>query len=101
IARGEITQEEIDARVKKVLAAKAWMGLEQWRPIETQGLVEDLNNSQARHLNRKLIEASITLLRNQRDILPIKDLSPEKIAFVAIGAESETPFQKYLSRYVE
>lgn len=101
IQKGEITQEEIDQRVKKVLAAKAWMGLDQWKPIETQGLVEDLNNSQAQHLNRRLVEASITLLRNQDNILPIKDVSPGKIAFLAIGAESETDFQRVLSRYVE
>ena len=101
IQNGEITQEEIDRRVKKVLAAKAWMGLDQWKSIDTEGLVEDLNASEAQHLNRRLVEASMTLLRNQENILPIQDLSPGKIAFVAIGAESETPFQKYLSRYVE
>src|SRR5690606_25388368 len=50
---------------------------------------------------RRLVEASITLLRNQENILPIQDLSPGKIAFLAIGAESETDFQKSLSRYVE
>src|SRR5690606_40351707 len=97
IQNGEITQEEINRRVKKVLAAKAWMGLDQIKPIDTQGLVEDLNNSQAQYLNRRLVEASIALLRNQEDILPIKDLSPGKIAFLAIGAESETDFQKALS----
>src|SRR5690606_32834039 len=57
--------------------------------------------SKAQYLNRKLVEASITLLRNQEDILPIKDLSPGKIAFLAIGAEFETDFQRALSRYVE
>src|SRR5690606_15540530 len=101
IKNGEITQEEIDQRVKKVLAAKAWMGLDQWKPIETEGLVEDLNHSKAQYLNRKLVEASITLLRNQEDIVPIKDVSRGNIAFLALGAESETDFQKALSRYVE
>lgn len=101
IQKGEITQEEIDQRVRKVLAAKAWMGLDQWKPIETEGLVEDLNNSKAQYLNRKLVEASMTLLSNQGDILPLKDLSPGKVAFLAIGSESETDFQRALSRYVE
>jgi len=101
IQNGEITQEEIDRRVKKVLAAKAWMGLDQIKPINIKGLVEDLNNSQAQYLNRRLVEASMTLLRNQENILPIQDLPPGKIAFLAIGTESETDFQKALSRYVE
>src|SRR5690606_31961191 len=98
---GEITQEEIDFRALKVLAAKAWMGLDQWKPIETEGLVEDLNNGKAQHLHRKLVEASITLLRNQAEILTIKDVSRGNIAFLALGSDSETEFQKALSRYVE
>ena len=101
IQNGEITQEEIDSRAKKVLAAKAWMGLDQWKPIETEGLVEDLNNSKAQYLNRKLVEASITLLRNQEDVLPIRDVSRGNIAFLALGSDLETEFQKALSRYVE
>lgn len=101
IQNGEITQEEIDFRALKVLAAKAWMGLDQWKPIETEGLVEDLNNGKAQHLHRKLVEASITLLRNQAEILPIKDVSRGNIAFLALGSDSETEFQKALSRYVE
>lgn len=101
IQQGEITQEEIDQRVKKVLAAKAWMGLDHWEPVETQGLVEDLNSSTAQYLNRRLVEASLTLLRNKEGVLPVKDLSEGKIAFLAIGSDKETDFQRALSRYVE
>lgn len=101
IQNGEISQEEVDQRVKKVLAAKAWMELDQWQPIETENLWKDLNNSQAHHLNRKLTQASLTLLRNEEQILPLKDLAGQKIAFLAIGTDKETAFQRDLSRYVE
>ena len=101
VEKGEISQEEIDQRVKKVLKAKAWMGLDQWKPIETDHLIEDLNNPHVRHLNRKLVESSVTLLRNKDHTIPIRHLANEKIAFLALGAEQETSFQRALSRYVE
>lgn len=100
IDRGEITIEEIEDRVRKVLKAKQWMGLDQWTPVSTRNLVEDLNNGPAKYLHRRLVESSVTLLRNADEIIPIRNLKEEKLAYLALGAEEKTPFQKALSRYV-
>ncbi len=99
LERGEITQEEIDSRVKKVLAAKYWLGMDKMQPIETENLISDLNNPKAEFLNRQLTEASLTLLRNRNNILPIKDLGNQKIAALALGTSEHTAFQKGLARY--
>ncbi len=96
---GEITIEEIDIRVKKVLKAKAWLGLDNWQPIETQSLIQDLNNSEAKNLTRKLVANSLTLLRNTNDLLPIKNLGEIKIASLAMGVGEKTSFQRGLERY--
>ncbi|GGF18985.1 glycoside hydrolase family 3 N-terminal domain-containing protein [Echinicola rosea] len=101
IANGEITQEEVDKRVMKVLRAKDWQGLSDWQPVVMEGIYEDLNSSKAKYLNRQLVEASITLLRNEEEILPIKKLADEKLAYVSLGTDEETAFQQGLSRYVE
>ena len=99
IANDEITQEEIDRRVKKVLAAKYWLEMDSLAPIETENLIADLNSPQANYLNRKLTEASLTLLRNKEDILPIQNLQNHRIAALAIGTTEYTDFQKSLQRY--
>ncbi|MFD2513570.1 glycoside hydrolase family 3 N-terminal domain-containing protein [Pontibacter locisalis] len=99
IQNKEITQEEIDARVRKVLAAKLWMGLDKWEPIETKNLIADLNNPHAEYLNRQLMEGSVTLLRNKKNILPIQTLDTMRIAALAIGTDKETDFQRGLARY--
>lgn len=101
IERNEISEEEIEQRVRKVLRAKAWMGLEEWEPVRTDRLVEDLNDGKARYMNQKLVEASVTLLRNKEEILPVRRLGEEKIAFLAIGATEETEFQRSLGRYLQ
>jgi beta-N-acetylhexosaminidase len=99
--REEITQEEIDHRVLKVLKAKAWMGLADWQPIETKNLIADLNQPRAEYLNRRLVEASLTLLRNEQDLLPIKGLENVKMATISLGTDQETAFQRGLARYGE
>ncbi|HSI77370.1 MAG TPA: glycoside hydrolase family 3 N-terminal domain-containing protein [Lunatimonas sp.] len=96
---GEITIEEIDIRVKKVLKAKAWLGLDNWQPIETQSLIQDLNNTEAQSLSRKLVAKSLTLLRNTNDLLPIENLGENKIASLAMGVGEKTSFQRGLDRY--
>ncbi|WP_207433883.1 glycoside hydrolase family 3 N-terminal domain-containing protein [Sabulibacter ruber] len=101
IANKEITQAEIDTRVRKVLAAKQWMGLDNWKPIETENLIADLNNPTADYINRQLTEASLTLLRNKNQILPIKTLDTLKIAALAIGTNTETDFQRNLAKYTQ
>ncbi|MHC2992208.1 beta-lactamase [Pontibacter sp. HJ8] len=101
IANKEITQAEIDQRVRKVLAAKQWVGLDKFEPIETKNLIKDLNNPHAQYLNRQLTEASLTLLRNKDNILPIQELDTLKVAALAIGTKKETAFQRDLARYTQ
>lgn len=101
IANGEITQEEVDARARKVLAAKQWLGLDNWKPIETKNLIADLNNPHAQYLNQQLVEASVTLLRNKQNILPLQRLDSLKVAALAIGTDTETDFQRGLARYTQ
>ena len=99
ITRGEISQEEIDRRVLKVLKAKAWLGLDQWAPVETDHLIADLNNSSANFLAERLTKASLTLLRNEENVLPVKGLENTKIASLSLGANQRTEFQHQLERY--
>ncbi|KEO75508.1 glycoside hydrolase family 3 N-terminal domain-containing protein [Anditalea andensis] len=101
ISNREITQEEIDRRVKKVLLAKQWLGMDKMQPIETENLISDLNSSHSAYLNRQLTEASLTLLRNKDEVIPIKNLERHRIAALAIGTIEMTDFQKGLMRYGE
>ena len=96
---GLISQEEIDEKVRKILAVKQWVGLNEYRPSPPENILNDINTPRADLLNRKLTEASLTVLRNENEILPVRLLEQLKIASVSIGAEKETPFQEALSLY--
>ncbi|WP_435357482.1 glycoside hydrolase family 3 N-terminal domain-containing protein [Emticicia sp. SJ17W-69] len=98
IANKEISIEEIDFRVRKILMAKSWVGLDKYRPTEINNLIADLNTTKSDLLNRQLAEASITLVKNDDKILPIKDLT-KRMASVSIDAIQPTAFQKMTDNY--
>lgn len=93
----EISKEEFETRVKKVLAAKYWAGLNNYQPVTTANLSQDLNNSNAKALIQQLSDAAITLLKD--DSL-ISKLDPMKAtAIISIGPDQLTPFQQELGHY--
>jgi beta-N-acetylhexosaminidase len=99
--KGIISQQEIDARCRKILAIKYWAGLNKKKFVDEKDIVNDLNTPRAKLLNRDLLQAAITVLKNEGDILPIKNLEERRIASVSIGRDHTTPFQRTLELYTE
>ncbi len=93
LANKELSQKDIDERVKRILAAKAWTGLNELKPIEIKNLIEDLNPKTSDVLNQKLADNFVTIVQDKSQILPLKNLNT-KIATVALGAASKTVFQE-------
>ncbi len=101
LAKGELSWDQINNSCKKILAAKYWAGLNHYQPVDTTYLRDDLNNPEAEVLDRKLIKAALTILRNQNNVIPINLLNYRHIAALSIGNSVETPFQKMLSNYTQ
>lgn len=101
VDKGIISQKEIDTRARKVLAAKQWVKLNQYQPLPLTDLLEDINSPEALLLERKLTEASLTVLKNEGDILPLKRLDSLKIMSISIGTDAITKFQKTLGLYTK
>lgn len=99
IRQGLISQAEIDRRCRKVLAAKYWVGLSRLQPIPTSRLAETLNTPEARLLNRQLMQAALTVLRNNNNLIPLRHLDTLRIASISFGATTITPYQKTLGLY--
>lgn len=87
IKDGKLSWDDINARVKKVLLAKYHLGLNKIEPIETAGLVDDLNK-QANLIKTQLSANALTLLRKQNEnIFPLA--KGKKVAYVCMGAPTE------------
>ena len=85
--------------VKKILRAKYWADLNNYKPIVLDSVKQLLNVEANNVLHRKLVEASLTTVKNDSLILPIKYLDKQKIAYIHLGNDSGNTFYKYLNKY--
>lgn len=95
---GIITEERLAHSVKKILHYKFKIGLNNYKPINMSNIYNDLNPSQNDALHYKLYENAITVLKNEKEILPIKDLN-QKIAYVKLGEDVNSDFVTTLKKY--
>lgn len=96
-----ISKERLDYSVRKILKAKYWAGLNEFKLIELENLNEDLNSIEDELLHRELVENSITLLKNESLIFPIQNLDKKKIAYVKLGDSENDYFLNMLRNYTD
>ncbi len=101
IANNEISQEEIDSRCKKILKAKYWCGLNKKTPVHLKKIQEDLFTGESTVINTKLAEASLTLLKNDNSLLPLKSLDTLKIAEISVGDLEKNIFYNSINNYTK
>jgi beta-N-acetylhexosaminidase len=91
IKEKKLKWKDLDARVKKVLAAKYQLGLANWRPIDTVHLVEDLNK-EVPDLYRNIAKQAITLLRRNDRSFP--GAPAKRVAYIGFGLMNDNAFSK-------
>ncbi|MEP7373656.1 MAG: glycoside hydrolase family 3 N-terminal domain-containing protein [Chitinophagaceae bacterium] len=101
IKKRKLSWKDIDSKVKKVLLAKYNLGLNQWTPVDTKNLVEDLN-AKTNEIRNTVAQRSITLLsqssaktsgQGYTDIPVVAD-GKKRIAYVGIGLGELNAFGK-------
>ena len=98
INNGIITEKRLKYSVKKILMAKYKAGLHVNNEVNLNNIVEDMNSDVDKLLFEEITEKSITLIKNDNDILPLKDIS-SKIAFLEMGGSNSDEFFKMLNHY--
>lgn len=94
-----IEEKRLEYSVKKILRAKYKVGLNEYSPVKTNHLKQDLNGGENDLLYSKLMENAITVIKNDKATLPLKDLDKKKIAYVPLGNAKGDAFYKRLQKY--
>ena len=97
---GIISEERLALSVKKILRYKFKAGLNKYKPIEPINLYKDINPNSNADLEYELYENALTVVKNDDDLLPIKDLN-QKIAYVKLGDDTNASFVNTLKKYTE
>ncbi len=101
LSRGQITVDQLNRRVHKILKAKFWSGLDKWQPLSPGKLDQRLNNPHALNLKRQLLQAAITVASNAFGLLPITVLDTNSIGSLSLGINRTSEFQDYLNRFTD
>lgn len=95
------TEERLAHSVKKILSSKYKLGLNNYKSVQTDHLINDLNRIEDDLLYEKLMENAITVVKNTNKNLPIRQLESKKIAHVKFGNDDGTPFLETLKKYTK
>ncbi len=99
IDSGLISQKDIDNKCKKVLRYKYKAGLAKFKPVKINNLYNDLHKTEANILNTKLYQAAVTIIKNNFNILPLKNLENQKIAEISFNADTLNEFAVSAANY--
>jgi len=101
LANGIVSEKRLEHSVKKILRYKYKAELYDYQPINTEHLVQELNRAEDEALHHKLMENALTVLKNKSDILPIKRLDNQKVAYVKLGDDDGTYFVEALKKHAD
>ena len=100
IRRGTLKWERVEESCRKILQAKFRAGLDDYVPAETSKLVERMNLEGYNANRAALVKASVTLLENRNDMIPLRRLDTLRMASVVIGDTLVNDFQKSIELYL-
>jgi beta-N-acetylhexosaminidase len=83
IRTGEITQERLDASVLKILQAKSSLGLDRNRVVDVTAISRLVGNPENVKVGQRISDASVTLVRDKGNLLPLRAGSGGKAVPVA------------------
>jgi beta-glucosidase-like glycosyl hydrolase len=92
IDNGEIPQSRVEESVKKILLTKYFLGLNQYTPKNPENINADLNNETHEILVRNLYSEAITLLKDDKKLLPLQG---KQIYYVPL---EEAPYQTFANQ---
>ena len=101
VKNGQLTEEQITEKCRKVLTFKYALGLHQRQFVQLSGLEQRLNHPGVQQLMDRLEKAAVTVVSNDGGILPL-DVDQKKVVVLSIGTPSKgKAFYNQLKKYMQ
>ncbi len=72
VKSGKIAPVRLDESVRRILSAKAWLGLDKSRFVDVEKISDVVGDSESAALAQEISDKSVTLLRNNANRLPVR-----------------------------
>ena len=99
VSDGTIPLQVLDTRVKKILKAKYWVGLADYKPVVLDELVDDINEPATEWLKQNLIEHSLTMVYNDEQVIPVMGTDTISLATLEVDGNTLNSFSSMVDRF--
>lgn len=100
ILEKEIDIKLLDKKVRRILLAKSWTGLEKYKPVSLDSVNKIVNSVQYKSLSVRMKEASIVLVKNDIKKIPVQNINQEFIVY-SFNDSLYVPFINQFKFYAE
>jgi len=97
IQKGEISEKRLEESVKKILKTK-YLGLQNLRPLSSEGINNALNNDSHAKISEKLYANALTLLKDEKQLFPLRE---KEVYYLPLEEASHEAFLQELSKEIK
>lgn len=98
IQKGEISEKRLEESVKKILKTKYLLGLQNLRPLSSEGINSALNNDSHTKISEKLYANALTLLKDEKQLFPLRE---KEVYYLPLEEASHEAFLQELSKEIK
>ena len=98
IQKGEISEKRLEESVKKILETKYLLGLQNLRPLSSEGINNALNNDSHAKISEKLYANALTLLKDEKQLFPLRE---KEVYYLPLEEASHEAFLQELSKEIK
>jgi B-glycosidase len=98
LQKGEISEKRLEESVKKILKTKYLLGLQNLRPLSSEGINNALNNDSHAKISEKLYANALTLLKDEKQLLPLRE---KEVYYLPLEEASHEAFLQELSKEIK
>ena len=99
VKSGDISSSAIEESCRKILQYKYLTGLNQYKPVDTDRLSQRINTDYTDWLIQKLNNEAVTLLKNNDNSIPVRELDKNRIAILSVGTDENSAFAQRIALY--
>jgi len=96
VKSGRVSRQRLDLSVRKVLAAKSWVGIDRNRIVDIAQISEVVGSPESDSVAQSICNHAVTLLRNKGGLIPLSQ--PQRIHIVTLTNEYSSKVGQELLR---
>ena len=99
---GMFSEERINTSVRKILNAKKWLKLDENKYTDISDISGVINSDEAKIISQKIADESLTLVKNENNLVPFVNASKQSCLIVSLNNGNEKANSEYfLNRFSE